>query len=94
MVMEGSMMRAMNLAVGLILAALAGLAGGGAMAQSAPDALSVAVQTIDTMNKLWGRHPGLRANHAKGVVVMGSFTPARRGPRSARRACSPVPAFP
>ncbi len=34
-----------------------------------------AVQTIDTMNALWGKHPGMRANHAKGVVVEGSFTP-------------------
>jgi catalase len=36
---------------------------------------TTATQTIDTMNKLWGRHPGIRANHAKGVVVTGSFTP-------------------
>jgi catalase len=27
------------------------------------------------MNQLWGRHAGIRANHAKGVVVEGSFTP-------------------
>lgn len=36
---------------------------------------STAVRTVDTMNKLWGRHPGLRANHARGVVTEGSFTP-------------------
>ncbi len=36
---------------------------------------STATQTVDTMNQLWGRHPGIRANHAKGVVVEGSFTP-------------------
>jgi len=36
---------------------------------------SVAEQTIDAMHKLWGQHPGIRANHAKGVVVEGSFTP-------------------
>jgi catalase len=36
---------------------------------------STAIQTVDTMNKLWGRHPGMRANHAKGVVVEGTFTP-------------------
>ena len=35
---------------------------------------STAVQTVDVMNKLWGRHPGVRANHAQGVVVEGSFT--------------------
>jgi catalase len=38
-------------------------------------AQSTATQTIDTMNKLWGSHPGMRANHAKGVVVEGSFAP-------------------
>lgn len=27
------------------------------------------------MNKLYGSHPGFRANHAKGIVVEGSFTP-------------------
>ena len=29
------------------------------------------------MNKLWGQHPGIRANHAKGVVVEGTFTPTK-----------------
>jgi catalase len=42
---------------------------------SAEDA-STAEQTIDVMNKLWGSHPGMRANHAKGVVVEGNFMPA------------------
>ena len=36
--------------------------------------LTLAVKTVDTMNTLWGRHPFTRANHAKGVVVEGSFT--------------------
>jgi catalase len=36
---------------------------------------STATQTVDVMNKIWGRHPGIRANHAKGVVVTGSFVP-------------------
>ena len=43
----------------------------GAWAQGA----STAAQTVDTMNTLWGRHPHMRANHAKGVVVEGSFMP-------------------
>jgi catalase len=34
----------------------------------------IEVQIVDAMNKLWGMHPGFRANHAKGVVVEGSFT--------------------
>jgi catalase len=31
------------------------------------------VQTLDAMNKLFGTHPGFRANHAKGIVVEGNF---------------------
>jgi catalase len=31
------------------------------------------------MNQLFGKHPGLRAMHAKGVVVEGSFTPSGEG---------------
>ena len=54
------------------LAVLAGVPASQAQDGAAP---STAVRTVDTMNKLWGRHPGLRANHAQGVVVEGSFTP-------------------
>ncbi|MFL5288159.1 MAG: catalase family peroxidase [Rhodopila sp.] len=55
-----------------VIAMLLSCAGAaGAWAQSA----STAVQTVDTMNTLWGRHPHARANHAKGVVVEGMFTP-------------------
>ena len=36
------------------------------------------VALVDTLNKLsGGPHAGYRANHAKGVLVAGSFTPAR-----------------
>jgi catalase len=38
---------------------------------------SIAEQTVDVMNKLWGQHPGIRANHAKGAVVEGTFTPSK-----------------
>ncbi|MDP4024093.1 catalase family peroxidase [Methylobacterium sp. NEAU 140] len=55
---------------GLALALAAGLP---AAAQDA----STAEQTVDVMNTLWGKHPGFRANHAKGTVVEGSFTPSR-----------------
>jgi catalase len=34
----------------------------------------VATQLVDVMNKLFGVHPGFRAQHAKGVVAAGSFT--------------------
>lgn len=59
------------------LAAFAGVAG----VMLAPPAMaqSTAVQTIDVMNQLWGRHPGMRANHAKGVVAEGTFTPSPEG---------------
>ena len=50
--------------------------GAPALAQAPAAPASTAVQTVDVMNKLWGRHPGLRANHAEGVVVEGSFTPS------------------
>jgi catalase len=40
------------------------------MAQDA----DVPTQLVDLFNKLFGVHPGFRANHAKGVVVEGSFT--------------------
>ena len=33
-------------------------------------------QIVDAMNGLFGSHAGFRANHAKGVVVEGSFTPS------------------
>jgi catalase len=42
-----------------------------AVADDAP----VPEQIVNIMNKLWGSHPGLRANHTKGIVVEGSFTP-------------------
>ena len=54
-----------------IAAAFACLPVGASVAQTP----STATRLVDTMNKLWGRHPGMRANHAKGVVVEGSFTP-------------------
>jgi catalase len=55
-----------------VLAAFCALSAPLAHAQPA----STAAQTIDVMNKLWGKHPGMRANHAKGVVVEGSFIPS------------------
>ncbi len=46
-------------------------------AASAPviaDDADDATKAVDAMNKLWGVHPGFRANHAKGAVLEGSFT--------------------
>jgi catalase len=56
--------------------ALFGLAGSFAASAAEP---ATAEQTIDVMNKLFGKHAGLRANHAKGVVAEGSFTPSAEG---------------
>ena len=33
-------------------------------------------QLVDAFNSLYGVHPGARANHAKGVIVEGTFTPS------------------
>ena len=56
----------------LALLLAASLPAGHARAQ----APSTAVATVDTMNKLFGKYPGIRANHAKGVVVEGNFVPS------------------
>lgn len=50
-----------------------------ALAFAAPAAAqdaSVEVQIVDALNKLFGAHAGFRANHAKGLVVEGSFVAA------------------
>lgn len=39
----------------------------------ADDAPPLTAQIVDALNKIYGSHPGFRANHAKGVVVEGSF---------------------
>jgi catalase len=44
------------------------------------DPKSVAEQIVDTMNTIFGRHPGFRSAHAKGVVCEGEFTPAASAP--------------
>jgi catalase len=37
------------------------------------DDQQIATQIVDAMNKLYGVHPGFRANHAKGIVGEGTF---------------------
>lgn len=37
---------------------------------------SMAEQLVDAFNRVFGSHPGLRANHPKGVVLEGAFTPS------------------
>ncbi len=60
---------AMSIVVSALMAA-------GATCASAEDK-PVAVQLVDQMNALYGAHPGVRANHAKGAVFEGTFTPAQ-----------------
>src|SRR4029450_5268030 len=45
----------------------------------ADDDVPLGERLVDVMNQLFGRHPGLCANHAKGVVIEGSFTPSGAG---------------
>jgi catalase len=40
----------------------------------AQDAKTPEVQAVDALNALFGQHPGIRANHAKGIVAIGSFS--------------------
>jgi len=46
------------------------------VAQEAPASQkSLAEQLVDAFNGVFGVHPGMRANHPKGVVLEGTFTP-------------------
>jgi len=69
-------MAAKKLHTGLVAFMLVA-AGGPLEAQDA----TVETQLVDAMNKLFGVHSGFRANHAKGVVVTGSF---KAGSQAAR----------
>ena len=47
------------------------------IAQEAPASQkSLAEQLVDAFNGVFGVHPGMRANHPKGVVLEGTFSPA------------------
>ncbi|MFZ1554731.1 MAG: catalase, partial [Nitrospira sp.] len=47
------------------------------VAQEAPATQkSLPEQLVDAFNGVFGVHPGMRANHPKGVVLEGTFTPA------------------
>lgn len=78
---------------GRALVAGAALALVGALPAAAQDA-STAEQTIDVMNTLFGKHPGKRANYAKGVVTEGSFIPSAEGARISKASLFKGPAVP
>jgi catalase len=48
---------------------------------------NVDVQIVDALNARYGVHPGFRSNHAKGILVEGSFVPT---PRAAALSRSPL----
>ena len=56
--------------------AFSALMAAGATCARAEDA-PLGVRLVDQMNALYGQHPGVRANHAKGAVFEGMFTPAQ-----------------
>lgn len=57
-----------------------------AAAGTAPRAKSVPERIADNFSTLFGRHPGFRLVHAKGVIVTGSFTPTREAAALSRAA--------
>lgn len=83
-------MRTSRIARALVTGVALALAAGPASAQEA----STAEQTIDVMNTLFGKHPGFRANHAKGVVATGSFTPSAEAAKVSKASLFQGPAVP
>jgi catalase len=49
---------------------------GGSLSAASAQAVSPEVGAVDALQALFGKHPGLRTNHAKGVVLQGRFTPS------------------
>ena len=47
-----------------------------AQAPAPPAPAPLPVRLVDQFNTMFGVHPGFRANHAKGSVFEGTFTPA------------------
>ena len=74
--------------------ALATLFAAAALPAALAQAPSTATQTVDDMNRLWGRYPFARANHAKGVVTEGSFTPTAEAATLSKAAIFAGPAVP
>ena len=62
-----------SIAVSIAFSALMAASATCACAEDAP----LGVRLVDQMNALYGVHPGVRANHAKGAVFEGMFTPAQ-----------------
>ncbi len=69
------MRRALNRRDVLRATMTAALRGYGARAR-ADDPKSVPEQIVDAMNAIFGKHPGYRSAHAKGIVCEGEFVPS------------------
>lgn len=50
------------------------------------DDVPLTTQIVDAFNKIYGSHPGFRANHAKGVVVEGHFKASPEAAKLSRAA--------
>lgn len=46
----------------------------------------LATEIVDAFNRLFGSHPGYRANHAKGIVATGTFVPTTEAATLAKSA--------
>ncbi len=61
----------------LLMVAAGSLLGRGTAGADEPEkAKDVPEQIVDTMNAIFGKHPGYRSAHAKGIVCEGEFVPA------------------
>ncbi|RQR36459.1 catalase [Burkholderia sp. Bp9143] len=77
-----------HLSLAVLLALSTGQAAMAQTPQSLPAQTSTPVQLVDALNGVFGKHPGARAVHAKGIVLEGSFVPG-----AAARTISKAPHF-
>jgi catalase len=54
----------------------------------------VNAEIVDALIKRYGDHPGYRSNHAKGIIVEGTFTPSQEAPELSRSSLFAGPALP
>jgi len=62
--------------IAAMLLFLVGQSSVGICQETATNPKSIAEQLVDAFNAVFGVHPGIRANHSKGVVLEGTFTPS------------------
>jgi catalase len=59
-----------------MLLVIVGQSAVGVAEETSANPKSMAEQLVDAFNAVFGVHPGIRANHSKGVVLKGTFTPS------------------